>query len=687
MNVGPDRHALQDVAELNQKCQRLEREIAREKAARRAAEDIAEVGLRKLYVHQGRLKLLNRISSFANDSDSPMHALRFALQEICEHHNWSVGHALIRIGPQGDERLEGTDIWFSTHQDLAFPFLEASRKILAWPCASAPGRLFLEHSPIWTPDIYAQHGFTRASTAERAGLRASISVPVIMGHELVGAMEFYQTEIAEPSEQLMDILLQIGTQLGRVFKRARHADMLLENAATDPLTGLPNRAAFESEIKSAFDLEKRTAEYQTAVMYIDLDGFKLVNDTLGHNAGDILLNALANRLRHVVETFDQEEWVDRVFLARVGGDEFVILIRSPEVREIANDVANEIHKCLQPIHRIGLNNVQGVASIGIALNGPEYQNAHELLRDADVAMYEAKANGPEQTYHFAPEMRNAALARLELEIDLRRAVETSAFELHFQPIVSLSNRETVGLEALVRWRKEPDVVIMPNDFLPTAEACGLIVPIGTWVLREAFRSAVRFHATNTHNADLYISVNVALQQFQQLHFVTLVRDILLETGANPKWVRLELTESTAATNPGHSARTITQLNAMGIKVSIDDFGTGYSSLAYLQTMPFDTLKIDQSFIKKHLDKSADWSFVLAIKHIADSLGMNVLVEGIENEFQGTELESFGCQFGQGWLFGTPQIEAHALPVGSLTSSDAPHAAKMLLEAPKVPMPR
>jgi diguanylate cyclase (GGDEF)-like protein len=674
MKRTPDKQEHQDLEDLNDKCHRLEREIAREKAARRAAEDIAEAGLRSLYISQDELKLLNRIASFANDSDSPSQALHFALKEICEQQGWTVGHALLRTGPQGDERLEGSDIWISKHQDIAFPFLEASRKIVAWPCASVPGRLFIEHSPIWTPDIYTQHAFTRAEPAKHAGLRSSISVPIIMGHELVGAMEFYQTEAIKPSEQLMDLLLQIGTQLGRVFKRARHAELLLKNAATDPLTGLPNRSAFEHEIMEIFELERLETDYQTAVIYLDLDGFKLVNDTLDHSSGDALLIAMVNRLRFVVESFNGQDWIDRVFLARVGGDEFVILVRSPDVRDVANDIAAEIHKCLHPIHKIGLNEVQAVASIGIALSGPVYKSADELLRDADVAMYEAKAQGPEQTYHFTSEMRNAALARLDLEIELRRAVETSAFELHFQPIVSLSNRETVGFEALVRWHKSDDVMMMPDDFIPTAEACGLIVPIGTWVLREACRSAVRFHASNSHSANLYISVNVALQQFQQLHFVTLIRDILLETGANPKWIRLELTESTAATNPSHAARTITQLNAMGIRVSIDDFGTGYSSLSYLQTMPFDTLKIDQSFIKRHLDENADWSFVLAMKQLADSLGMKVIAEGIETEYQQTELESFGCQFGQGWLFGMPQTEKMILEERCGTGPQSPQEA-------------
>lgn len=651
-----DQKAFATLESLDRKCQRLEREIARERAIRKEAEQIAEHGMRELYLSRENLQLLNRISAHANDSDTPSTALRFAIQEICAQQGYCVGHALLRVGPEGDERLEGTDIWVATDEHLAFPFLEACRKIVAWPCVSSPGRLFLEQHPIWTPDLYVQHNFTRAVAARRAGLRSSISVPVVMGHELVGAMEFYQTDTTEPSDELMDLLLQIGIQLGRVFKRRRHADTLLKNALSDPLTELPNRTAFEADIKSIFEEEKYSEDYRTAIIYLDLDGFKLVNDTLGHNAGDTLLVAMANRLRSVVDNYRKHAWVDNILLARVGGDEFVILVRSADVGDVADDIATEIHECLHPVHRIGSNDVQAVASIGIALNGPEYTHPQELMRDADVAMYEAKAQGPEQTYHFTAEMRNAALARLDLEVELRRAVESSAFELNFQPIVCLATKKVAGFEALVRWRRDTETIIMPDDFIPTAEACGLIVPLGTWVLREACKAAVRFHKENDSNPDLYISVNVALQQFQQLHFVKLVRDILLETGAHPSWIRLELTESTAATNPTHAARTITHLHEMGIQVSIDDFGTGYSSLAHLQAMPFDTLKIDRSFITKHSDNSADWSFVVAMKQLADSLGMKVIVEGIENEFQQAELESFGCEFGQGWLFGKPQTE-------------------------------
>lgn len=663
MSSAPIHETFETLEALDERCRRLEREIARERAIRKEAENIAEHGLRELYLSRDNLHLLNRISAYANDSDAPNSALRFALQEICGKQGWAIGHALLRTEPDGDERLEGSDIWVAKNEDRAAPFIEACRNTVAWPCASAPGRLFLEQHPIWTRDLYLQHDFTRAAAARHAGLCSSISVPVIMGHELVGAMEFYQTELSEPSEELMDLLLQIGIQLGRVFNRRRHADTLLRNALSDSLTGLPNRTAFEAAITTIFEKEQQEEKYQTAIIYVDMDGFKLVNDTLGHNAGDTLIVAMADRVRSVVENHRRHPWIEDILLARVGGDEFVILVRSADVGDVADDIATEIHDCLHPVHRIGLNDVQAVASIGIALNGPEYTHPQELLRDADVAMYEAKAQGPEQTYHFTTELRNAALSRLDLEVELRRAVENSAFELNFQPIVCLSSKRIAGFEALVRWRRDTDTIIMPDEFIPTAEACGLIVALGTWVLREACRAAVRFHMRNDSNPELYVSVNVALQQFQQLHFVKLVRDILLETGAHPSWIRLELTESTAATNPTHAARTITHLHEMGIQVSIDDFGTGYSSLAHLQAMPFDTLKIDRSFITKHSDDSADWSFVVAMKQLADSLGMKVIVEGIENEFQQAELESFGCEFGQGWLFGKPQSEELLLANG------------------------
>ncbi|MEO9633315.1 MAG: GGDEF domain-containing protein [Roseobacter sp.] len=657
MSVEPAQNEFQTAEYLSKKCERLERQLVREKAIRLEAEDIAEHGLRDLFLSRERLELLNRVSSFANDCEEPRDALQFAINEICEAAEWPVGHALIRKGPVGDARLEGTDIWAAQDQDLSFPFMEASRTLVAWPCASTPGRLFLETKPTWVTDIHAQSGFTRSSAAMRSGLRSSISVPVIMGHELVGALEFYQTDTVEPKPEFLELLLQIGIQIGRVFKRRKHADILRENAATDSLTGLPNRLAFEKEVRDIFDLEHQKSDFQSALIYLDLDGFKLVNDTLGHVSGDMLLVAMAGRLQTIVNSFKELTWVEYALLARIGGDEFVIIIRGDEIEEVVKDMAEAVHKCLHPVHRIGSSNVQAAASIGIALNGPEYTDPQELMRDADVAMYEAKSEGTEQTVTFSSQMRTAALKRLDMEADLRVAINTSAFELHFQPIVSLGDRKLVGYEALIRWQRSADELVMPEEFIAAAETCGLIVPIGTWVLREACRAAVRFQTASASETPLTVSINVALQQFQQPHFVSLVRDILLETGANSQWIRLELTESAAATNPKQAKRVIEQLSAMGIQVSIDDFGTGYSSLAHLQAMPFNTIKIDRSFIAKQFENSADWSFVAAMKQLADSLNMNVIVEGIESEFQQAELESLGCQFGQGWLYGKPKPES------------------------------
>ena len=665
MSFEPLSQEFETAERLRVKCQRLERDLAREKAARREAETIAEHGLRELYLNREHLKLLNNIASFANDSDDPKEALEYATQQICLATGWAVGHALIRRGPAGDERLEGTDIWAAQNPDVIFPFIEASRLLVAWPCVSAPGRLFIEQSPIWTPDIHAQAAFSRSPAAERCGLRSGIAVPVLMGHELVGALEFYQADTIKPEPDFLEILMQIGTQIGRVFKRRRHADILRVNATTDALTGLPNRAAFETELHSVFGVEHESSDFRLSLIYMDLDGFKLVNDTLGHVAGDMLLMAMAERLRDVVDKYAALAWIERILLARIGGDEFVIMIRADGIEGTSTEIAGAIHKCLLPNQRIGANDVRAMASIGIAFNDAVYESSQELLRDADVAMYEAKSTAPGQTVIFSEQMRSEALVRLDLESDLRHAIETSAFELHYQPIVSIAGRALVGFEALVRWRRQDGEIVMPDVFIGSAEACGLIIPIGTWVLREACRAAGRLQSARVSATPIYVSVNVAIQQFQQLHFVELVRDILLETGADAKWIRLELTESSAVTNPAYAAQAIQQLRAMGVQVSLDDFGTGYSSLAHLQTMPFDTIKIDRSFVMKQTEADSNWSIVSAMKQLADSMGMAVIVEGVENEFQLAELDSLGCQFGQGWLFEKPMPEADALKLLAL----------------------
>lgn len=649
--------------ELLARCARLERELAREKAARRAAEDIAEQGLRDLYLGQERLRLLTRIASFANDCADPADALRFAAEQVRDHLGWAVGHALIVAGEPGNERLEGTDLWSLRDPQLFFPFIDASRNLIAWPGDVLPGGLFSDPQATWVANVRAQAGFTRAPAARRCHLSGAMAVPVLAGRELVAALEFFQTDANPPDPAMLDILGQIGAQIGRVFARRRFADQLLRGATTDPLTQLPNRAALERSCDERFHPDRVAGTLPPpsdalALLCIGVDGLQLVNDTLGHAAGDALLVAIADRLRRVVAGVAAQP-AGPVSLARLGGNMFALLLSAADPGATAAHVAQAVHAALAPAFPLQGRTVHLRTHVGIALDRPDYRGLDELLRDADVALVAARAAGDGHSIVFADAMRAEAIARLELEAELRAAIEGGQFELHYQPIVAMADRRVLGFEALVRWRRTPDQLVMPDRFIGLAETTGLIIPIGTWVLREACRAVVRLRARAAGQPPVYVAVNVAAQQFQQANFVGLVRDILLETGADPAWLRLELTETSAMANPDHARQTVSDLKAMGIKVSLDDFGTGYSSLAYLQAIPFDTIKVDAVFVRHQVEDKADWSIVTAVKALADAMGMQLVIEGVESEYQRTGLARLGCAVGQGYLFNRPLAEEEA----------------------------
>ncbi len=663
-----------DVLSSDQKIARLERALMRERRARLDAESIAERGLRESYLARSRLELLNRIATVANDSNDPMATLRLAAEEICLVTGWAIGHVLIRAGEVGDARLEGTDIWFAHDPDLMFPFADASNRLVAWPCASPPGQLFINPHPIWTPDIHALPGFTRSDLALRAQLRAGVAAPVLMGQELVAAIEFFATDTLAPDPELLELLVQVGTQAGRVFKRQHHARRLLESATRDPLTGLPNRTLFEARLAELFEALRNNEKTSLSLIYIDLDGFKLVNDTMGHQAGDQLLVAMAGRLRDVVKKIEGHFPEAEIMLARMGGDEFTVLVSSAANVVVAELLAEKIHVRLHPVHRVNDNDLRASASVGIAHMDETYTSPEALMRDADVAMYEAKYQGKlgigTRTVSFDATMRAEALTRLELQSALRQAIEQRVFELHYQPIVQLNERNIVGFEALLRWPQPNGDYTAPDIFIPVAEECGLIVPLGTWVLREACRTAARWSIETGGDRTFFISVNVAPNQFQQPNFIDLVRDILMETGAHPRTIAMELTESAAVINPMRTAHMLEELRTMGVRVSLDDFGTGYSSLAHLQAMPFDALKIDGSFVINQDETNTNWTIVKAMTSMAEAMDLRVVAEGIETEFQRSRLQEIGCKFGQGWLFDRALPEADALALlTSVTTGD------------------
>ncbi len=647
IRADPDQFLTGDAA----RCAQLERQLARERRIRIEAESIAERGLREAYLTNRRFELLCSVANAANETTDPMETLRFAIAEICAANEWAFANVLLKEGSEGDVRLAACGIWHARIPDEMFGFAERSSKLVVWPCASAPGRLLIDQTTAWTRDIQTVSGFARSEDARRCNLRSSISVPVIQGQELVAAMEFFTHDSIEPEPQLLETLNQIGVQIGRVFKRRASAQTLLTDALSDPLTELPNRKMFEAQLGLMFARRQNYEHTRMSLIYVDLDGFKLVNDALGHMAGDQLLIEMACRLQKVVTDYITTPFPgapDDVLIARMGGDEFTILVEGDCHRQVAVDIAKDIHTCLQPSHFIDSNEVRCAASVGIAHDDGNYVVAADLMRDADVAMYDAKARGHGQTTVFDQTMRDRAVRRLQLEAELRVALERREFRLHYQPIVDIANGRIAGFEALLRWQRGPDL-IQPDEFLHVAEQSGLMNVLGTWVLREACSVAASWSRQGNDLQRFYMSVNVAPSQFLQPDFVDQVRDIINATNADPCTLVIEVTESAAITNRQRTAQILDELRAMGIRLSLDDFGTGYSSFSHLQTLPFDSIKIDRSFVSGE-QTNMSWNIIDAMLSFARAMDMNVVAEGIETQYQLDRLAGVGCAFGQGFLY-------------------------------------
>jgi len=417
-------------------------------------------------------------------------------------------------------------------------------------------------------------------------------------------------------------------------------------ALHDKLTGLPNRAFFNQELSKSIDLcRDEDSNYLFAVLFIDLDRFKVVNDSLGHEAGDLLLIDTAQKLQDTIR--------ERDLVARLGGDEFVILLRKINDVRNATAIADRIQNKLAKPVKIKTHEVFVTASIGIALSHQNYDNIEDFLRDADTAMYEAKANGKARYTVFEPAMYQKALKALELDKDLRKAIERNEFELFYQPIVNLTDRKTTGFEALLRWRHPQKGLISPTEIIPIAEETGLIVPIGWWVLRTACQNISQWQKQYKAYRSLKVSVNISPMQFSQIDFIERVTEILRETGLEPQYLQLEITETTIIKNIERANFILQTLKKMGIRVSMDDFGTGYSSLSYLYQLPIDTLKIDRSFLQ-NVEKDSDKLEVIGtIILLAKNLGMDVIAEGVENDRQMALLLEYYCQYGQGYLFSKP----------------------------------
>lgn len=430
-----------------------------------------------------------------------------------------------------------------------------------------------------------------------------------------------------------------------ITRRKQVEGQLIHDALHDTLTALPNRTLFMERVELALQKTAQCKDYLFAVLFIDLDRFKLVNDSLGHATGDRLLIATANLLKQCLRPMDT--------IARLGGDEFTIFLDGLKDITEATRIAEQIQAKLTSPFQFENHTVFTSASIGIVPGSTRYEQAADLLRDADIAMYSAKEQGKARYAIFNQVMYEQNLELLQIESDLRLALERQEFCLYYQPIISLLTGRLTGFEALVRWRHPRHGLIPPAKFIPVAEDTGLIVSLGEWVLREACRQLRVWQTQFPSLAPLNISVNLAIKQIKEPNLLEKIAQILTETGLDGRCLKLEITETMLMEDVQETIDKLLQIRAMDIRLSIDDFGQGYSSLSYLHHLPINTLKIDRSFVSQMNFDRENFEIVRTITTLAHTLGMDVIAEGVQTADQFTQLRALGCEFGQGYFFSKP----------------------------------
>ena len=640
---------------------RLERRLRRERRTRREAEQIAERTTSALYDRQRELELLEAVAAASNEATTLEGALGVAIEKICVHTCWPVGHAYV-VAPTGN--LVSSKVWHLDDPVRFKRFREVSEATTFVPGEGLPGRVAATGRPAWIADTVSDKNFPRARAAAESGVRGACAFPILSGTEVVAVIEIFDDRPAEVDDGLLTVTAQLGAQLGRVVERARAREEISHQSLHDGLTGLPNRLLFLDRLNGALARSRRLGTL-TGVLFINLDRFKAVNDSYGHAAGDRVLIEVARRLDAGLRPGDTA--------ARLGGDEFVVLCEQLKEETDALQVAERLQlHMLQPFRPEQSEAHLITSSIGVAIGRAADTDAEGLLRDADAAMYRAKALGRARNELFDEAMGDRVRDRLRTERSLRGALDGAELRLHYQPIVSLADRHHVeGVEALIRWEHPERGMVSPAEFIPIAEESGLILPIGEWVLGEACRQASEWRRELGSRAPLPVHVNLAARQLGERHLAEIVKRVLADTGLDPHDLALEITESALIENAAVPAQTLADLREIGVCIQLDDFGTGYSSLSYLHRFPVDVLKIDRSFVAELGDRPDASAIVSAIAAMGHALGLRVVAEGIETEAQANEALRLGCDFGQGYLFARPAAAVKGRPM--LTRRGSPQA--------------
>jgi diguanylate cyclase (GGDEF)-like protein len=514
----------------------------------------------------------------------------------------------------------------------------------------AGGRAIVEDRVVILNDY--QSDFAAIDEFVGADLQSALAVPIHENGHPVGSITVATYRAGRQySDTDCEMLVALAHHASIALNDAKAVDQMRHLAYHDALTGLPNRSLFFEHLARAVANANRTGA-SLAVLYLDLDRFKLVNDSLGHNIGDQLLEAVAQRLRTSLRAAD--------LAARLGGDEFAVLAENTSVAG-ATMLAERICKALGDPFRIDGHDLAVAASIGVVVDEAGRTDADSLLRNADLAMYRAKLDGVGQHAMYEPDMHVVASDRAHMEGNLRRAIQLEQFEVHYQPIVWLSSGEAVGVEALVRWRREDGVLIPPAEFIPVAEDMGLIMPIGRMVMHTAMLQVREWQRTQSNAAALNLSINLSPRQLYQPGVVAEVVDALNATGFDPACLTLEITETALMHDTSTVSVRLDELRAIGARIALDDFGTGYSSLTYLRNFPIDVLKVDKSFIDDIACGTEKANLARGIIELGTTMNLDIVAEGIEDPLQVAELVRLRCRMGQGFHF------AKALPAEELSA--------------------
>ena len=589
-------------------------------------------------------------------------AIPTIIQTICATLQWHCG---ARWAWDKDAAvLRCYECWGVDSPEIQEFMAENSKRTLQPEPGSAQGLVRGTYStgkPVWIADLSRAEGFRRAALVAKADLHGAFCFPLLLGNEVLGVMEFFHRDVREPDDMLISAAQSIGSQIGQYMVRKQAEETLQFVAKHDALTRLPNRIMFLDRLELAIARAKRNGR-RLAVMFIDMDRFKVINDTLGHEAGDTLLREVAKRLTGTLRTSDT--------VARLGGDEFVVLIEELSDPVYLGAIAQKLIDVLAASYLLSGQEYHITASIGISTCPDDSDDVQTLLRNADIAMYRAKEQGRNAFQFYSAQMNIHSLERLTLESSLRRALERNELVLHYQPQIDIRSGRITGVEALVRWQHPELGLVPPGKFITLAEETGLIVPIGEWVLDAACAQHRAWEQVGLGH--LRVAVNLSPRQFTQGDLLKSVARILAQTGCNAKSLELEITEGMVMRNPESAVTLLQQLKDMGIHIAIDDFGTGYSSLAYLKRFPIDSLKIDRSFVTDIPGDAGDVAITMAIISMAHSLGMKVTAEGVETQEQLDFLRKEGCDEMQGYFFSKP------LPVELVTA--------LLLKGRKSPVP-